>query len=381
MNKNNSNKGDILIVDDVPENLQLLFTMLTEQGYEVRRVLNGKQAINAAITEPPDLILLDIKMPDLDGYQVCEELKKHSETKEIPVIFLSALNDAFDKVKAFDVGGVDYITKPFQLQEVLVRVENQLKLMKMQRELQEKNRYLSLLNKELEAFSYRVHHDLCNPLTQANGFIFLLKEKYTAQLDERGQKYIQAIYEAGLRMEEIVDDLLRLSHAQYSQLVFESIDLSKMVEEIIQKLQEKQGKRDIEFVVAPGLTAEADRRLLKIALENLLGNAYKYTGKKEQARIEFGLLHQDGSQVYFVRDNGVGFDAEKGEEIFAPFTRLHSQEDFAGTGIGLATVKRIIELHGGRIWSEGHPNQGATFYFTLEQGTVGSLSGGHRADN
>lgn len=178
MNPLNAHKGDILIVDDIPENLQLLFTMLTEQGYEVRRVLNGKQALNAAKIEPPDIILLDIKMPDLDGYQVCEKLKSTETTRDIPVIFLSALNDAFDKVKAFEVGGVDYITKPFQLQEVIIRVENQLKLLKMQQQIKQKNDELMLLNQDLKAFSYRISHDLCNHLNIINNSTYLLIEKY-----------------------------------------------------------------------------------------------------------------------------------------------------------------------------------------------------------
>lgn len=153
MNDINAQPDDILIIDDVPDNLQLLFTMLIEQGYEVRRVLSAKQALKVIEIEPPDLILLDIKMPDLDGYELCKILKSQEKTKHIPIIFLSALNDTFDKVKAFEVGGVDYITKPFQLAEVVVRVENQLRLLKMQKEIEQKNNDLTLLNQKLEALN------------------------------------------------------------------------------------------------------------------------------------------------------------------------------------------------------------------------------------
>lgn len=360
-------KGDILIVDDVPENLQLLFTMLTQQGYEVRRVLNGKQALNAAKIEPPDLILLDIKMPDLDGYQVCQKLKTLEQTKEIPVIFLSALNDTFDKVKAFEVGGVDYITKPFHLQEVLIRVENQLKLLSMQRELQEKNKELLLLNQELEAFCYRVPHDLRSPMTQVMVCSDLLNLEYQDQLNEDGQKYITLIYEACIRMEEIIEDLLRLSQSQYIQIVVESFNLTTLLEEIAKTLQLRYSSRQIELIISPDLTIEGDQRLLKIAFENLLENAYKYTAKQEHPRIECGMFVDHEKKVYFVKDNGIGFDPEKAEKLFVPFHRLHNYKDFPGTGIGLTTTQRIIERHGGEIWYEAEPNQGATFFFHLQK--------------
>lgn len=363
---NFKNKGDILLVDDVPENLQLLFTMLTEQGYEVRRVLNGKQALNAAITDPPDLILLDIKMPDLDGYQVCEQLKSEPKTKHIPVIFLSALNEIFDKVKAFDVGGADYITKPFQLQDVLIRVENQLNLLNMQKQLEAKNESLTLLTKDLEAFSYRISHDLSNNIYVIKGYSYLLKQKYAHKLDEKGQKYIQSIYQETLRMQEILEDLLRLSQCQQTVIRRESFNLSEMIKKIIEKLNKKNDHQHREFIIAEDIHVKGDQRLLKIALENLLSNAVKYTAKKEVSRIEFGHLKMNSQDVYFIKDNGVGFEPETSEQLFTPFQRLHSQEEFSGTGIGLATVQRIIQRHGGKIWYEAQVNQGATFYFTLE---------------
>ena len=366
MNKITQKKEDILVVDDVPDNLQLLFSMLTKYGYEVRRVLTGRQALKAAQTEPPDLILLDIKMPDLDGYQVCEELKKSDKTKDIPVIFMSALNDTFDKLKAFEVGGVDYITKPFELPEVLMRVENQLKLLKMRRKLEEKNKSLEFLNHELEAFNYRISHDLRNILTRINGFSELLIARYNHQLDERGNHYIKLVHNAGLRMAEMIEDLLRLSQVKSIDMIIESFDLSMMVTEIVEQIKEREYNRQIEFVITPDLIIAGDQHLIKIAVENLLENAYKYTGKNPNAKIEFGEFLQNNTHVYFVKDNGAGFDSTKADKLFVPFHRLHDSEDFEGTGIGLSTVKTIIERHGGKIWFDAEINQGATFYFTLE---------------
>ncbi|MDJ0509497.1 MAG: response regulator [Crocosphaera sp.] len=360
MNKLNEHRGDILIVDDVPENLQLLFTMLTEQEYEVRRVLNGKQALNAVRVEPPDLILLDIKMPELDGYEVCRQLKADEKTQDIPVIFLSALNDTFDKVKAFEVGGVDYISKPFQLQEVIIRVENQLNLLRMQRELKTKN-------EELEAFGYRVSHDLRNHLTIINSITYLLNQKYGKTLNEVAQNYIESLEEESERMGEIIEDLWRLSESKsnYLDMVLDSFNLSSMVEKIVNKFKIKSGNKQKEFIIEPDIYVTGDQRLIKIALENLLDNANKFTAKIEQPRIEFGRLQKNDQNVYFVKDNGVGFEPKKAENLFTPFHRLHRKETFTGTGIGLATVKKIIERHGGNIWYDAGVNQGATFYFSL----------------
>ncbi|MDJ0658259.1 MAG: response regulator [Crocosphaera sp.] len=369
MNNPNKYQGDILIVDDVPENLQLLFTMLTEQGYEVRRVLNGKQALNAVRVEPPDLILLDIKMPDMDGYEVCQRLKADATTQDIPVIFLSALNDSFDKVKAFEVGGIDYISKPFQLQEVIIRVENQLTLLRMQRQLKRKNYELELINKELEAFSYTISHDLRNHLNIINNITYLLNHKYAKKLDDVVHKYIQYLEDESTRMGEIIEDLWRLSESKsnYVDMILDSFNLSSMVDKIVDKLSIKSEGKNKKFIIEPNIYVTGDEGLIRIALENLLDNANKYTAKIKEPCIEFGKLKKDDQIVYFVKDNGIGFDHKKADKLFTPFHRLHQDEEVPGTGIGLATVKRIIERHGGTIWCDAVPNEGATFYFTIEE--------------
>ena len=367
MNNRNEKKGDILIVDDIPENLQLLFTMLTKQGYEVRRVLSGKQALNVVKVEPPDLILLDIRMPELDGYEVCQRLKADETTQNIPVIFLSALNETFDKVTAFQVGGVDYISKPFQLQEVIIRVENQLNLLEMQRKLEKKNKELELVNKELEAFVYRVSHDLRNHLNVINSIIYLLSKKHGEKLDNVGLKNLKILEDESELMAEIIEDLWRLSESKsnYLDISLESFDLSGVVRKIVDRLKIKMKEKEKIVIIESDVYATGDEGLIKIAVENLLDNANKFTNKTEQPRIEFGQLQQQDQTVYFVKDNGVGFDTKKGNNLFTPFQRLHQEQEFPGTGIGLATVKRIIELHGGEIWYDAKVNQGTTFYFTF----------------
>lgn len=354
-------KGDILIVDDVPENLQLLFEILSEEGHEVRRVLNGSQALKAAETDPPDLILLDIKMPLMDGYEVCKYLKQNEKTAFIPVIFLSALNDVLDKVKAFSVGGSDYINKPFDVYEVLIRVDNQLKLLRTTQALENQNIELKVLNRDLESFNYMVSHDLRRPLTRLLGYSeFLLDSKLSKmELDET----IKIIMGAGKEIDQIITDLLHLATIGREKLYLESINLSDMVTGLLQSLQELEPERLVEIFVEPDLNVRGDRQLLKLALGNLVDNAWKYTRKTVAPCIRF-LQLEDGT--YCIRDNGAGFELKSQEDVFAPFKRLHTEKEFHGTGIGLAIVHRIIQSHQGKIWCEAAVNEGAAFYFTLD---------------
>jgi PAS domain S-box-containing protein len=224
---------------------------------------------------------------------------------------------------------------------------------------------LEAANRELEDFSYAVSHDLRAPIRSIDGFSRVLLEDYADRLDAEGHDAIQRIHRATQRMTDLIDALLELSRVTRAKLHWERVDLSALVESIIAELQQMQPDRRVEFRIANGLAAHGDARLLRLALDNLLGNAWKFTGKQPRARIEFGVTAHDDRPAYFVRDNGAGFDAAYADKLFVTFQRLHSATAFPGTGIGLATVRRIIHRHGGRIWAEGAVDQGATFYFTL----------------
>jgi len=225
-------------------------------------------------------------------------------------------------------------------------------------------RGLEIANKELEAFSYSVSHDLRAPLRSIRGFSQALLEDYGDVLDERGRDYLTRVIRATERMSQIIDDLLDLSRFSQRKLNYGIVNLSDIVKDIVNELPEKYGQRKVDVKIADGLVAECDGALVRIVLENLLDNAWKFTANREQAVIQFGAIEKEGETVYFVQDNGVGFDMEYSEKLFNPFQRLHGEE-FEGTGIGLATVARIIHRHGGRIWAHGTPGVGATFYFTL----------------
>jgi light-regulated signal transduction histidine kinase (bacteriophytochrome) len=233
---------------------------------------------------------------------------------------------------------------------------------------------LEAANNELEAFSYSVSHDLRSPLRSIDGFSQALLEDYRDCLDETGKGYLERVRAATQRMGQLIDDLLHLSRVTRSELCRQPVDLSAMAHRITDELHRREPERPVEFVIAEGLAVEGDRRLLQVALENLLGNAWKYSSKRARARVEFGVseLRAPGANgelpAYFVRDNGVGFDQAYVHKLFGAFQRLHGMNEFPGTGIGLATVQRIVRRHGGEAWAEGAVDQGATIYFTLEPG-------------
>ena len=233
------------------------------------------------------------------------------------------------------------------------------------RDLEETNRELEGANRELEAFSYSVSHDLRSPLRSIEGFAQILLEDHAQGLDEEARGYLRRVRAASRRMALLIDDLLDLSRVTRSSLTRQMVDLSALAREIAAEIEKSQPDRSVRFVIADGLAVRGDPRLLRVLLENLLGNAFKFTQREREATIEFGAVTRDGGVAYYVRDNGVGFDEAYATKLFGAFQRLHGSEDFEGTGIGLATVQRIVQRHGGKAWAEGAVGKGATFFFTL----------------
>jgi light-regulated signal transduction histidine kinase (bacteriophytochrome) len=239
-------------------------------------------------------------------------------------------------------------------------------------ELQTVNAALETANRELESFSYSVSHDLRAPLRSIDGFSQALLEDYGEKLDEEGKDNLQRVRGATQRMGELIDDMLNLSRVSRTEIRLETVDLSAMARTIAAELRRSQPERQVEFVIAEGMVADGDGGLLKAALENLIGNAWKFSGKRTAAKIEFGITEHEGNSAYFVRDNGAGFNTAYADKLFGAFQRLHGQNEFSGTGIGLATVQRVVHRHGGQVWAEGEVGKGATFYFTLnEQSALG----------
>jgi signal transduction histidine kinase len=232
-------------------------------------------------------------------------------------------------------------------------------------EIQRVNTELFTANKELEAFSYSVSHDLRAPLRSIDGFSLALLEDYSEKLDDEGKKHLERVRAATQRMGTLIDDMLNLSRVTRASMHLEKVNVSEVAGEVVAELQKSQPERHVEISIEKGLEATVDSHLLRIVLGNLLGNAWKFTSKRTSARIEVGKTDDNGTSAFFVRDDGAGFDPAYADRLFGAFQRLHAMSEFPGTGIGLATVQRIVHRHGGRVWAEGSAGRGATFYFTL----------------
>ncbi|MDC4226298.1 MAG: MEDS domain-containing protein [Candidatus Manganitrophus sp.] len=272
---------------------------------------------------------------------------------------LAPMFDATGNVINLVPSGVD-ITERKRVEEEIKKLNTDL-----EKRVAERTAELETANRELETFSYSVSHDLRAPLRAIVGFSRVLMIQYPDRLDPQGKDFLQRIDAAGRRMGELIEDLLNLSRVTRSEMRKEPADLTLLARSIAAELQRSEPERKATFLIRENLTVSADPRLLKIVLENLMGNAWKFTSKHPTATIELGAVERDGKKVYFIRDDGAGFDMAYAEKLFNPFRRLHNAKEFVGTGIGLATVQRIIDRHGGQIWAEGEVEGGATFYFTM----------------
>jgi len=365
-------KADILVIDDTPENLRLLMGILTKQGYKIRPITSGKNALEVARREPPDLILLDILMPDMDGYSVCQQLQADENLKDIPVIFISALNETFDKVKGFAVGGVDYISKPFQIEEVLARVENQLRIQSLQKQLKEKNYLLEKLNqnlinsnRELKQFAHIVSHDLQQPLQCIIGYTQLLEYQQQDLLNQEGKLLINKILNSGRWMQKLISNLLDYASLENQGKNFTTIDCNQVLNQVLNNLQVKINERGANIIYGSLPTVMGNETLLIQLLQNLLDNALKFARPEVPLEIKITVAENEEEWLFGVHDNGVGIDPENFEGIFQIFQRFNKDKNKSGNGIGLATCKKIVELHGGKIWVESHLGLGTVFYLTI----------------
>jgi signal transduction histidine kinase len=357
----NKPRPRILWADDNADMREYVRRLLAGQ-YEVLAVSDGFAALAAAQDAPPDLILTDIMMPGLDGLGLLRELRLHPRTQTIPVILLSARAGQESTVQGLEAGADDYLAKPFSAPELLARVRTHLDLAHLRHNWAKE---LERANQELESFSYSVSHDLRAPLRAIDGFSKAVLEEYGEKLDDYARQCLHRVRAGAEKMSLLINGLLNLSRVGRSALRIEPVNLTSLARSLERDLRSREPARKIEIDIAEGLSVRGDKRLLTIACANLLENAWKYTARQPKAQIVFAREHQHGEEVYFLRDNGAGFDMAYAGKLFGPFQRLHHHSEFDGTGIGLATVQRVISRHGGRIWVEAAVNQGATFFFTL----------------
>ncbi|UFS71291.1 ATP-binding protein [Geomonas sp. RF6] len=403
----------VLVVDDSRSDRKIIRYNFEWHGYQVLEAANGRQGLELALAEKPDLIISDALMPIMDGFQFLHELKGIEELRGIPFLFYSAVYTGNKEEElALSLGAKAFIRKPKGPDELWEEVgkvlalenagrgngderknekeffrnysqvvatkleekvkelseanENILRLnAELEQRVRERTAQLEAANRELEMFSYSVSHDLRAPLRHMDGFSQALLEDYEGKLDATGVEYLERIRKSSRRMCEMIDAMLDLSRFSRGQIVREDLDLTAMVREICADLAKAHPGRKVNLRIREGVIAWADARLVRVVMENLLSNAWKFTSKRSDATIEFTVTEREGRPTFIVRDNGAGFEMTYADKLFAPFQRLHSKEEFSGNGIGLATVRRIINRHGGTIWVEAEPDKGATFYFTL----------------
>ena len=407
---------DILIVEDSLTQAQRLKHLLEKHGYLVTHAANGRLALDAARKSKPTLIISDIIMPEMDGYELCQAVKADAALSHVPVILVTALSDPGDVIRGLECRADNFILKPYderyllsRIQYVLLNIEVQeaqhaalgveiffngkrhfitadrlqilnlllstydaaiqrnKELSRAKEDLHALNERLEYANKELESFSYSVSHDLRTPLRHIEGFTGLLKRRIAGSVDPTSLELMTHIETAGKTMNRLIDDLLAFSRMTRADMQTSTVDPNPMIQEILREMETDLLGRQIDWRIATLPTVQADPAMLKQVLTNLISNAVKYTRNRTPAEITINSVEeQEGCVTISVRDNGAGFDMQYAHKLFGVFQRLHAANEFEGTGIGLATVQRIILRHGGRVWAEGILDKGATFSFTLK---------------
>ena len=407
----------VLIVDDTLTNLEVLSHSLQSAGFSVSVASDGVSALTQAEYAEPDVILLDIIMPGMNGFEVCQKLKANPKTQDIPVLFMTGLTDIADKIKGFELGGVDYVTKPINKEEVIARIKTHLTLKHMRSHLQVQNKQLSqeieirqqteakleqaqqllrsanaeleqrvaertaelvqakkqletanadLLNsnQELEKFAYVVSHDLQAPLRSLSMFTQLFSQEYQEHLDNQADEYISYISDSAARMQTLIKDLLAYSRAGKNEQTWILVNLEDILNQIMVNLQSHIAENNAKIIVKNLPTLVANPIEIKQLLQNLITNGIKFCSEANPI-IEIDTQSQKYQWLISVKDNGIGIEPQYTHQIFQIFQRLHSQDKYPGSGIGLAICQKIVEHYGGNIWVESSREEGSTFYFTL----------------
>jgi signal transduction histidine kinase len=385
----------VLTVDDDPEYLDMLGERLRKRGYEVLASRSGEEALAALEAQPVDCILLDRSMAGIGGVATCKRIKDMPATRDTPLIFLTATEQREAVIEGLGAGADDFVSKASGFDVLSARVQAQLRRRqiedeqrkvreqllrselevseartarelaearaKMAEELARANAELAQANRELETFSYSVSHDLRAPLRTIGAFTQALAEDLGERATDRERDHIRRVLAASSRMSDLIDALLELSRISTVPIGRHRVDLSAIAAASLEELARHEPGRAVAAAIAPNLVVAADGRLMRILLDNLLGNAWKFSSRRTDARIELGAE----GEAFFIKDNGIGFDMAKADRLFTPFGRLHLDDALEGTGIGLATARRIVERHGGRIWAEATVGEGTKVSFTI----------------
>src|SRR5688572_13387654 len=363
-----TSQANILLVDDRPENLLALQAVLEHPEYNLVKATSGPEALRCLLQEEEfAVIVLDVRMEGMDGFQTAALLRERDKTRHTPIIFLTAqVRDSTHVLEGYSLGAVDYLFNPPEPAILRAKVPVFVELFKQRQELRRQTAALTASNAELESFCYSVSHDLRAPLRHVAGYVQMLQEDCASTLDETGRKYLNAIDKAARKMGALIDDLLSFSRMMRAELHRARVNMNDLVKETLQELKLDTQGRKIDWKIDPLPEVLGDRSMLKQVWVNLLSNAAKYTRHCDHAVVHVRCDRtRDGELEFSVLDNGAGFDMKHVDKLFGVFQRLHREEEYEGTGIGLANVRRIVHRHGGRTWAEGKLNEGAVVYFTL----------------
>jgi two-component system, sensor histidine kinase and response regulator len=421
-------KASILIVDDREDKLLAIEAVIADLGQNIVRATSGKDALRCLLNGDFAVILLDVNMPGMDGFETAHLIRQRQSLELTPIIFVTSISDTETHVsRGYALGAVDYILTPVMPEVLRTKVAVFVELFKktaqlrrqtellqqahdeleirvtdrtaelavtnkaLQAEIAERQRIeasvrrindeleqrvlerteeLAATNQELEAFTYSVAHDLQAPLRNIQSYAELLEEDFGSNFPADAHGYLKRIASRGKYMAQLVEDLLKLSRIGKADLNRQETEIKSIVEEIVAATKLESQNREIQWEIGELSTFVCDPRLVRLVFTNLLSNAVKYTQPRQAAKIEIGQTRIDDEMSIYIKDNGVGFDMRNADKLFGVFQRLHPPEAFQGTGIGLATVARIVRKHGGRVWAEGKEDKGATFYFTLSQKTI-----------
>ena len=368
---------NVLIVDDDATKRFALRTILAPLNENVVEASSGADALRQLLRNEFAVVLLDVRMPIMDGFETAQLIRQRPRSELTPIIFVTALDQAeTDMGRGYNLGAVDFVFAPVVPAIMRAKVTVFVELYRAQQELrryrtqletlvEERTIALTAINRELEAFSYAVSHDLRGPLAAFDAMSEQLLTQNRSQLDKAAADNLDRMRDASKRMTSVFDGLQMLFRLTSGEIKREEVDVSALAAQVVDQLREDHPDHEVEADIEPEVTVNGDRRLVRILVGNLIDNAWKFSAIRQPPRIIVGREAVDGESRVFVKDNGVGFDMIDSHRLFGAFQRLHSQSDFPGAGMGLATARRIVNRHGGKIWAEGAVGEGATFYFML----------------
>lgn len=406
------NNNYILAIEDSLVQAKKLEYIFSKNNLRFKICANAEDALQQIATEEPVIIVSDVIMPGMNGFELCKLLKNSPFTKHIPVVLLTSLQDPQDIIKGLQAGADSFISKPYDEHFLLNRINHLLdnnqqsteqtdkvnlifdktnyeitsdkkqiinlllsvyesaiirnnELVAIKTQLETTNNTLKEANENLAAFAHTVSHDLKNPLNAIMGFSELLIQNKRCQCCKEEFSYMDIVNKSSKSMLNLINDLLNFAKSGINEIEKTSINLSVIAKDVFSNIMQRNPGYKASIVIEDNLNVSADQNLLQIVFDNLISNACKYSQKTTEPSIEIGKEIQFGQEIFYVRDNGAGFDMARADKLFQPFQRLHSKSEFNGTGVGLSTVKKIIERHGGKIWAESQVNQGSVFYFTL----------------